>query len=183
MNNKTIHIENVEGSIYIGEAPKYKVDAAINELLNILASKPFTFSKLKRKPLPETIVKIDHNNIQSRKYIIKQYLDRSSTIESAYIDIAATIPFGKDIIFRTLNDLYHSVLDELDIDYFSDGQIDMEKIRNNSEFILDSIIKKLKSAICEADNAPNLKEHIDAGVNAVVAHAFIECIVLENPIL
>lgn len=178
--NKHISIERVAGSVYIGESPECSINAAINELLNILASKPFVFSDLKRRPSATTVVKIKYNNIGAKSHIIKQYLDRSSVVESAFSEINSIIPFGKDIIFYSLNGLYFSALDELGIDYLT-NDVDIEKIRVNSEYILDSIIGKLRLAVFEAKNAPNIKEHIDAGVNSVVAHAFIECIILENP--
>lgn len=178
--NKIITIEKNAGNTYIGDAPEYKVNSAINELLNQLASKPFTFKRLKRAPSAETIVKIQHNNIQSKKYIIKQYLDHSSAIETAFIEIDSIIPFGKEIILENLNDLYFSALDELHIEYLEE-EIDILKVRENSEFILDFVIQKLKNCAFESKNTPTLKEQIEHGVNVVVAHAFIECVILENP--
>ena len=180
MSEKSINVEKNAGNIFIGESPEYKVDSAINALLEKLASCSYHFQVKKRKPSSETIEKINHNNIQSKQHIIKQYLDFSSKIEFAYQNIDSTIPFGKQIVIQNLNDLYYAALDEVNIDYFKQ-EIDMKRIRDESEFILDFIIQKLKNIAYESKNTPSIKEQIDLGINVIVAHAFIECVVLETP--
>lgn len=177
---KNITIENNAGNVYIGESPEFKVNSAINVLLNDLASTPFKFQRVQRTAPPKTIVKIQHNGIQSRKYIIKQYMDHSAAIEAAYEGIDSVILFGKQIVLQNLNDLYFSALDSVDIDYLF-GEIDIDAIRENAIFILDFIIQKLKNTAFESKNAIEIKEQIEKGVNVIVAHAFIECIIFENP--
>lgn len=177
---KTITIQNNSGNTYIGDSPEYKVDSVINELLIKLASKPFVFQRTQRSQPAATIVKINHNQMQGKSHIIKQYSTHSEKIESAYADIDSIIAFGKQIIFQNLSDLYFNALDQLGIEYMS-GSIDIESIRKNSNFILDCIIQKLRNAALESKNTPNFIEQINQGVNVVVAHAFIECIIFENP--
>lgn len=179
--NKHITIEHNAGNTYIGDSPESKVDSAINTLLNEIAKQKYDFRIIKRKPTSETVIKIRHNNLGSKNHIIKQYLDHSSRIEASLKDIDKVIPFGKDIVLQNLNDLYFSALDSLEIEYFSDEEIDIEKIREFSEYIIDFIVQKLKNAAYESNNTPNLKEQIDLGVNVIVAYAFIECIIMKNP--
>lgn len=178
--SKSVHIGQVSGNVYLGERPEHSVDAAINELLLSLANQPFAFERTNRRPSAQTIEKIHYNNIQSKSHIIKQYLDHSAKIEEAFNSIDSIITFGKHIILQSLNDLYCSALDAVGIDYLT-GPVNTASVRENSEFILDFIIKQLRNTAFEAKNTPVLKEHIDLGVNVVVAHAFIECIILENP--
>jgi len=178
--NKTVNVGKVAGNVNIGDSPEYRVSSAINELLNCLANKPFVFKKIKRRPSSETVVKINHNNLNSKSYIIKQYLDYSSKIEEAYAEINNLIAFGKDTILRNLYDLYYLALDTVNIDYLS-SDINIDQVRENSEFILDFIIQKLKNTAFESKNTPEYTEQIELGVNVVVAHAFIECIIMENP--
>ncbi|WP_157774666.1 hypothetical protein [Aeromonas sp. CA23] len=178
--NKTVNVERVAGNLHIGDSPEYKIGSAINELLRTLANKPFTFSPVRRRPSSETVIKIDYNNLKSKSHIIKQYLDHSSKIEEAYVDIDTLIPFGKDTILQNLNDLYYLALDAVNIDYLS-CDVDIIKVRKNSDFILEFIIQNLKNTAFESKNTPEYKEHIELGVNVVVAHAFIECIIMENP--
>lgn len=89
------------------------------------------------------MVKIEYNNLKAKSHIIKQYLDHSSKVEEAYSDIDSLITFGKDTIFQNLNDLYYLALDTVEIDYLT-CDIDIVKVRENSEFILDFIIQRLK---------------------------------------
>jgi hypothetical protein len=178
--NKTVNVERNAGNIIVGDSPEYEISSAINELLKTLANKQFSFNKKRRRPSSETVVKINYNNLKSKSHIIKQYLDHSSKVEEAYSDIDSLITFGKDTILQNLNDLYYLALDTVDIDYLN-CDVDIEKVRENSEFILDLIIQKLKNAVFESKNIPAYKEHVELGVNVVVAHAFIECIIMENP--
>lgn len=177
---KTVNVERNAGNIIIGDSPEYEISSAINELLKSLASKPFSFKKKRRRPSSETVVKIEHNNLKSKSHIIKQYLDHSSKVEEAYSEIDSLITFGKDTILQNLNDLYYLALDAVDIEYLT-CDVDIEKVRGSSEFILDFIIQKLKNSVFESKNTPAYKEHVELGVNVVVAHAFIECIIMENP--
>lgn len=178
--NKTVNVERNAGNIIIGDSPEYEISSAINELLKSLANKPFLFKNKRRRPSSETVVKIEHNNLKSKSHVIKQYLDHSSKVEEAYSEIDSLITFGKDTILQNLNDLYYLALDTVDIEYLT-CDVDIEKVRGNSEFILDFIIKKLKNSVFESKNTPAYKEHVELGVNVVVAHAFIECIIMENP--
>lgn len=178
--NKTVTVERNAGNIIIGNSPEYEISSAINELLNSLAAKRTQFNKNRRRPSSETVVKIEYNNLKGKSHIIKQYLDHSSKVEEAYSDIDSLIPFGKDTILQNLNDLYYLALDSIEVDYLT-CDVDIVKVRENSEFILDFIIQRLKNTVFESKNTPTYKEHVELGVNVVVAHAFIECIIMENP--
>jgi len=177
---KTINISNLSGNVNIGDAPEYQINSAINELLILLATKGTAFVRLEQRPTAEVVKKIKHNNISSRSYIIRQYLEYSSKIEDAYKDVNVLIPFGKDIILRNLNGFYFAALDEVGIDCVCE-QVDMLKVRESSVFIIDFIIGKLRNFVYESMNKPALKENVELGINVVVAHAFIECVVMENP--
>lgn len=177
---KTVNIEHVVGNVHVGESPEYKVNSAINELLMKLASSPFIFQRLTRRAPATTVAKIQYNQIQAKQYIIKQYMDHSAAIEAAYRGIDSVIPFGEQIVLRSLNDLYFSALDNVGIDYLS-ADVDIAAVRENAEYILDFVILKLRNSAYESRNILQLKEQIDQGINVVVAHAFIECIIFENP--
>ena len=178
--NKTVNVGKVAGNLNIGNSPEYEVSSVINELLNRLSEKPFNFKRVNRKPSSETIIKIKYNNLYAKSHIIRQYLDFSSKIEEAYDEIDSLVAFGKDTILRNLHDLYYNALDVVSIDYLS-CDIDMIKIRENSDYILEFIIQQLKNTAFESKNTPRFKEYVETGVNVVVAHAFIECVIMENP--
>lgn len=177
--NKNIHFEKVLGDVNIGESPEYRVSSVINELLNLLSEKPPGFNKNRRRPPSETIEKIEFNNLKSKRHIIKQYLDHSIKIEEAYGNIDSFVPFGKATIIQRLNDLYYCALDSVEIDYFKD--VDIDAIRKHSDLIIDFLVRNIKNTAFESKNTPSYKEHVELGVNVIVAHAFVECVIMENP--
>jgi hypothetical protein len=177
--NKTVIIQNNVGNVYIGDSPEYQINSVINELLMDLAARTFRFERKDRKVPVGAIRKIEYNNIRTNKHVIRQYLEHSAAIEAAYQRIDALTPFGRDVVMRNLNDLYYRCLDILDIDYL--GSIDICMIRERSDHIIEFIINELKNFAFESKNVPSMKEHVVQGVNVIVAHAFLECIILEVP--
>ena len=58
----------------------------------------------------------------------------------------------------------------------------MTKIKKHADEIVDDIIKQLRKFIYKSANINSLyKEQVEIGINVVVAHAFVECLILENP--
>ena len=177
--NKTVVIQNNVGNVNIGDSPEYRINSVINELLIDLAATPFMFERKERRVPVAAVRKIEYNNIRTNKHVIRQYLEHSAAIEGAYERIDALTPFGREVVLSNLNNLYYQCLDVLGIDYFD--IVDMCKIRENSDQILDFVINQLKNFAFESRNVPAMKEHVVQGVNVIVAHAFLECIILEVP--
>ncbi|MDC5499251.1 hypothetical protein OHX04_12600 [Acinetobacter baumannii] len=169
------------GNTYIGANPELLIGSAINELLNTLSSKPREFQVKRRRPSADTIIKIEYNNLNARQNIVQTYQSYSLQIEESFIDIDQQIINGKTVILENLQNLYFEVLDELEIDYMCVDIIDINKIRENSDDIIDYIILKLKNLSIESNNCNIPHEAIDIGIKVIVAHAFIECIIMENP--
>ena len=53
--------------------------------------------------------------------------------------------------------------------------------QKQSDSILENIIKNLKDKVLESSNLNAYNEEIENALNLIVANAFIECLVLENP--
>ena len=180
-NKNKVTIEKQIGNTYIGTNPEFLIGSAINELLNTLSSKPREFQAKRRRPSADAIIKIEHNNLKARQSIVQTYQNYSLQIEESFIDIDQQIINGKTVILENLQNLYFEVLDELEIDYVCVEIIDINKIRENSDDIIDYIILKLKNLSVESNNCNLPQEAIDIGIKVIVAHAFIECIIMENP--
>ena len=176
-----VTIEKQIGNTYFGMNPELLIGSAINELLNNLSAKPRAFQVNRRRPSADTIIKIEYNNLKSRQNIVQTYQNYCLQIEESFLDIDSQIINGKTIILENLQNLYFEVLDELGIDYLSIEDIDIHKIRENSDTIIDYIILKLKNLSIESSNCNLPHEAIDIGIKVIVAHAFIECIIMENP--
>lgn len=177
--NKLVAVNNNAGNIYIGDSPEHQVDCAINELLKDLAATSLRFERPNRKLPVNAVLKIKHNYIQKNRHVISQYLEYSAAVEAAYLRIDAVVPFGRDSILKNISSLYYECLDTLGIDYFS--SISIADIRQNADYIIDYIVTRLRNLAFESKNVPRMKEHVVQGINVVVAHAFVECIILEVP--
>ncbi len=138
------------GNTYFSTNPELLIGSAINELLNTLTKKPRTFQAKRRRPSADTIIKIEYNNLKARQNIVQTYQNYSLQIEESFIDIDQQIINGKTIILENLQNLYFEVLDELEIDYICSDVIDINKIRENSDDIIDYIILKLKNLSVES---------------------------------
>jgi len=178
--NKNVNINNVYGPVNIYDSSEHKINAVINGLLTNLASSTFSLPLSDRKPSASTLIKINYNNLHSKKHIIKLYLDKSAVIEAAFEAIDSLIPFGKSVILQNLNNLYYEALDEHNIEYLGE-KIDISLVQACGSSIIDSIILKLKKSIHESANPPDFIEQLDLGLKVIVAYAFIECVIMENP--
>ncbi|MEQ6924273.1 hypothetical protein AAUI01_01435 [Pseudomonas mosselii] len=177
--SKTVNIGVVTGRVYVGGG-EYKVGSVINELLSILGSKRLPFQRQNRKATAEVVKKINHNRLNEKRHIVSQYLEYSSRIEEAYLEIDSMVAFGKDTILSNLNGLYVEGLNRFGIDCLCQD-VDIERVRENADALIVFIIERLRDLVMDSARPPEFMEFVEIGVNVVVAHAFIECIVMENP--
>ncbi len=181
MIKNQVNIENVNGDLYFKDSPEQKVDSVVSSLLTEISMEPVSdLSTRKRKIPSDVVVKVKHNNLKTQRYILSQYQSYAASIETSYEIIDKNITNGKAKVFMMLDNLYVKALSDIGIDPFFDD-IDMDLIRQNSDGIIKSIVSGLKKFCYESSNVPSDKESVEIGVNVVVAHAFVECRVLENP--
>ncbi|EAZ1367831.1 hypothetical protein BRQ74_23070, partial [Salmonella enterica] len=107
-----------------------------------------------------------------------QYKYYSSHIERAYSLAEQNIINGKQSALELLNGMYCNSLEKYDIDSF---EPDIAKVRQHADDIISDVIKQLRKFVYSSANAIKYKEQVEIGLNVVVAHAFVECCVLENP--
>lgn len=177
---KTVNVGYVSGGLYIGGAGEYKVGAVINELLSRLSCKGVAFQRKNRKASAEVIKKINHNQLIEKKYIVAQYLEYSSRIEEAYLEVDSLVAFGKGTILSNLNGFYFEALSRFGVDCVCED-IDIGLVRENADALISFIIDRLRDLVVNSAKPPEYMEFVEIGVNVVVAHAFIECVVMENP--
>ncbi len=180
MHKNKVVVENVEGNFILTEEPEQRVNSVISELLTEISLKPIQYDMHSRGIPADVIVKIEHNNLNSQVAILGQYQLYSSSIESAYDNIDKTIVNGKANVLLMLKDYYFKALYDFGLNPYL-GNMDIEEIRKNSDSILIKIINNLKDFCYKSANVPSHKESVEIGVNVIVAHAFVECLILENP--
>jgi len=176
-----VNIQEVKGNVYLTESAVQKVDSVVNFLLTEISQLPMDSLSTRKRSVPAAVIKkVNHNNLQTQQFILAQYQAFSTSIETAYKVIDANIVNGKAKVFLMLDDLYIKALFDIGINPIM-GEIDMMLIRQHADDIINKIIEGLKSFCYESSNVPSDKESVEVGVNVVVAHAFVECRVLENP--
>lgn len=178
MCGNQVNINTVNGDFNTTESPEQKVDSIINLIISDIVSTSVQVD-LRDRTFPTKISnKIEHNQLKSKRNIVQQYKSYSSHIEKAYEIADKNIINGKQSAMILLNDIYMESLEKYNIDAFD---VDMILVRAHADDIVENILKELKKFVYKSSNVPPYKELVEIGINVVVAHAFVECLVLENP--
>ena len=171
-------IKNIEGSFYNVASPESNVDSIINVIIADISSVKVRIDRGDRSFPASVATKIDHNMLKTKRRIVLQYKFYSSHIERAYTLAEQNIINGKQTAMELLSDMYCKSLEKYEIDSF---EPDIVQVRQHADDIISDIIKQLRSFVYNSANATKYKEQVEIGLNVVVAHAFVECCVLENP--
>ncbi len=178
MTRTQISITEVKGDFNHVESPELKVDSIINRIIADISQSNVKIDIRDRSFPAAVLEKIDHNQLKNNRFIVSQYKSHSSHIESAYNIVERSIVNGKQTAMVVLHNMYVNAISKFDIDYFSP---DIALIQRHADAIIDDVVKQLKSFLYNSANINFSKEQMSIGINVVVAHAFVECYVLENP--
>ncbi len=171
-------IQNIEGDFYNVESPEKNVNSIINVIIGDISSAKVNIDRSDRSFPANVSTKIEHNMLNSNRRIVLQYKSYSAHIEKAYNLAEQNIINGKQSAMELLNQMYCNSLEKFEIDYFN---ADIAKVRKHADEIINDVIKQLRKFVYSSANVINYKEQVEIGLNVVVAHAFVECCVLENP--
>lgn len=171
-------IAKIEGDFYNIESPEINVDSIINIIIDNISSVDVKINIMDRSFPPAVEKKINHNLLKSKRRIVLHYKSYSSHIEAAYYIADKSIVNGKQNAMFLLNEMYCLSLEKYGIDAFKP---DINQIRQHADDIVGDVINQLKKFVYKSANVTKFKEQIEIGVSVVVAHAFVECFILENP--
>lgn len=173
-----IDIQKIEGDFYNIESPEINVDSIINVIISDIALADVKID-LTDRIFPAIVdKKINYNFLKSKRRIVLQYKSYSSHIEKAYALAEQNIINGKQTAMCLLNGMYCNSIEKYDIDSF---EPDIIQVRKYADDIIDDVIKQLRTFVYKSANVTQFKEQVEIGINVVVAHAFVECFILENP--
>lgn len=163
-------------NVFNGASPKNK--SIIAEVVNILSGSCTLESfPLDSSPLPSKVEeKIIHNNVNRCRHIIETYKDNVIDLGYAYKTIEELRPGRHQKLLHIISRCYKNELGKL----FDDGNFSQEKIRQNSDQILENIMHVLREKTLESSNLNAENEDVDIAIGVIVADAFISCVVLEN---
>lgn len=130
---------------------------------------------------PDIQKKISHNNVCHEAWLIHRYSEYGRAIELAYHQLNQDVNNGKNKALRKIHDLYK---EELALNHIQIVNPEMDKIRILADVIVNNISQKLMFFVNENDSS--LKdihmEDLEFSINLIVGHAFVECIILEEPV-
>lgn len=178
MSDTQINIGAVNGDFNNIKSPESSIDSIINIIIKNIALVDVEIDYSDRSFPSNVARKINHNLLKNKRKIVLDYKAYSSPIETAYILAEKYIINGKKTAMRLLNNMYCKALEKYKIDSFDP---DIEKIREHADDIIDDVINQLRKFVYNSANVFEFKESVEVGINIVVAHAFVECFVLENP--
>ncbi len=178
MNGTEFNINSNYGDINNIDSPEFKVDSIINIIISDISQAGIVVDIRDRSFPAKVNEKIIHNKLKNNRIIVQQYKFYSSKIEMAYDIVEKNLVNGKQQAMLTLQKMYVTALNKFNIDYFDP---DMNLIHRHADDIIDETIKQLTKFLYNSANVCFTKEQMIIGINVVVAHAFVECYVLENP--
>ncbi|PSU36220.1 ABC-three component system protein [Photobacterium lutimaris] len=178
MADTLVQIKEVHGDVNNAEPPESKVDSIINDVISEISQARVTVN-IKDRTFPSKVdSKIKHNQLKRNRSIVLQYKSYSSHIESAYSTVEKHVVNGKQTALLILNEMYATALAKFNIDVW---EPDMAVIQQHADEIIDDVKTQLTKFLYKSANITFTKEQLAVGVNVVLAHAFVECYVLENP--
>lgn len=178
MSNGVTFNEN-KGPVTIIDEGGSTRPSILGKLVEIIATSEQTKMNLDRDPA-EIDVKINFNDLIDHKWIIKEYVQSSLLIDVSIEELNQTILNGSTKLKRQMKTFYNQALNKCSINI---SPFDLEKLKRNSDFIVDEVISLTKRFV---KNSADLKqgyfeEDIDYGVRLITSYSIIECVVLENP--
>lgn len=178
MTGTLVQIGEVKGDFNNAEPPESKVDSIINDIISKISHVDVTIDIRDRSFPSKVLNKIEHNQLKENRNIVLQYKSYSSHVESAYNIVEKNVVNGKQTAMLILNDMYGSALSKFNIDAWDP---DMDGVKKHADDIVNDVKKQLSNFLYKSSNINFTKEQMSVGINIVIAHAFVECYVLENP--
>lgn len=166
-------------SMVVNNTPTPRNKSIIADVVNILSSYPSpTAIAPNSATLPAEIeAKIQHNNVCKSRYIIETYKLNTIDLTNVYDALEQEKPGRKEKLLFVIRDCYEKQLSAV----AKGGDVAIEAIQENSDVILDNILNDLRHKVLESSNLNAENEDVDIAIRLILADAFIECRVLENP--
>ena len=152
---------------------KSTIAEVVNAISKIDLEDENNFGKIKE--VPEIEAKIRHNNITKYLYLINDYGLYGKILEGIYETLEQEKPGKKGKLLRVISDFYKAekgVLTQTN---------DIDLIRHNADLIIENIITKLDDEILKSSNLDAENEEVHSAIQIIVADAFIQCKILEDP--
>ena len=186
-SNRSTTIAKAEHVTINQSTPAYqKRPALISKVIKILSGLPPTGENGSVGMLSSYDIdaKLDHTHVFRYRALVEEYGEYGQNVIKALNTVDQEKMGAEQKILKLINSFYKESIGELKKHHAAEnkGTQLIESIRLHSDQIIESVINKLVTVVNNSSNGSELaEEDLILGANYVVAHAFIECKVLERP--
>lgn len=148
---------------------------SLNRVINLIGEKMDDVLDLtETENAPNTDLKIEFNNINRYKSIIREFAPYQGKLNKIYEEIEKEGSTKKELVLHNIKRVYLNIKSEYS---------NFEEIKINADKILDKVIENILDNINNAPNKLNEfdQETIDFSLMIVIVDAFMRCNILEEP--
>ncbi|UAN48679.1 hypothetical protein KGP17_20380 [Serratia sp. JSRIV001] len=174
-----VNFDNNHGPVTILNKPNVIRASVVGQLVEILSQANSISDNLSRVPA-EIDLKINFNDLKRNRWIAELYKQDSLIVDESIRSLDLLIPRGSEKLKRQMKGFYKQALGRFSV---QGGVLELERVKVNSDNIIDEVIKYTRDLIddCSNINSGIYKEDIDYGIQLIVSYSIIECVILENP--
>jgi hypothetical protein len=126
--------------------------------------------------------KIEYNCVIKYKEIIKEHAAYYTYCDDTLNIYDDSNMGSKAKILRCVRNWYLESKGQMLLELKKSKDADIDKIRNNADFLIESVINKIKQVIYESNNIIDSNiEEITIGITCFVCYCFMKCKILEKP--
>lgn len=126
--------------------------------------------------------KIEYNCVIKYKEIIKEHATYYTFCDDTLNIYDDSNMGSKAKILRCVRNWYLESKGQLFLELKESTETDIEKIRNNADFLIESVINKAKNTVYESGDFVNTNtEEIFLGITCFICYCFMKCKIMEKP--
>ncbi|MDF3026923.1 MAG: hypothetical protein K0S23_1230 [Fluviicola sp.] len=126
--------------------------------------------------------KITHNSVVKYLFLFENYISNEALLRRVYSIVHETKPLARAMILRLVNQEYRKWKGHLLRETSDVAKTEIEHIREKSDFLIEKVLMDVKQRLIGIVSITNVEEEfINECICIVIADAFFECKILENP--
>jgi hypothetical protein len=126
--------------------------------------------------------KISYNAVAKYTYLFEGFVANEALLRRIYNVVHETKPLARAMILRLVKHEYRKCKGQLLKGLDGQFESEMDCIRQHSDFLIETVLGAIGIMLVGINGIENVEqEYINECVGIVVADAFFECKILENP--
>jgi hypothetical protein len=126
--------------------------------------------------------KISYNAVAKYTYLFENFISNEALLRRIYVVVHETKPLARAMILRLVKHEYRKCKGQLLKGLEGQFESEIACVRQHSDFLIESVLNTVSVMLVGVSSVENVEqEYINECVGIVVADAFFECKILENP--